>query len=266
VIAGPRRALPGVVALTVLLAHAATPAATTAKAPVPQPARVHEVGPGDTLTRIARRYRVTVPALVTANRLASDRVIIRVGQRLVIPGPTPGAPAAPPAVPTWPRRSLRPRPPANIVLAVPDFTDRLPLFAWPADGHVTSVFGRRRRGWHNGVDIKGQARAPIIASAGGVVVASGLEPRYGRVVKIEHINGFLTVYAHNERNLVTVGHRVATGQPIALVGRTGQATAHHVHFEIRQSGRAYNPLYFLPLPPRIAVLDGGHDDDDEPDE
>jgi murein DD-endopeptidase MepM/ murein hydrolase activator NlpD len=98
------------------------------------------------------------------------------------------------------------------------------------------------------------------------VVASGLERRYGRVVKIEHVNGFMTVYAHNDRNVVDVGDRVLSGQTIALVGRTGRATAHHVHFEIRHEGVAYNPLYLLPLPPRAAGEDesgaGEHDDDE----
>ena len=100
------------------------------------------------------------------------------------------------------------------------------------------------------------------ASAGGIVVASAFEHLYGRVVKIQHTNGFLTVYAHNERNLVSVGERVLPGQTIALIGRTGRATADHLHFEIRQRGLAYNPLYFLPLPPRVEVVGSGHGSDE----
>jgi murein DD-endopeptidase MepM/ murein hydrolase activator NlpD len=48
---------------------------------------------------------------------------------------------------------------------------------------------------------------------------------------------------------------VEAGDTIALVGRTGRATTEHLHFEIRHDGRAYNPLYLLPLPPRIAQID-----------
>src|SRR5262245_27294729 len=249
-----RRALQGAVAVTVLLAHASTVGAITVNANARQPARMHEVQPGDTLTNIARRYGVTVPDLVVANRLPDDRAIIRVGQRLAIPASgqgTDGASALP-----GPPQYQRPRPPASLVLSVPDFGDRLPLFRWPADGHITSVFGRRGGGWHHGIDIKGELRGPVLASAGGVVVASGFEPLYGRVVKIEHANGFLTVYAHNDRNLVAVGDRILPGQTIARIGRTGRATAHHLHFEIRQHGLAYNPLYLLPLPSRIAVIAG----------
>jgi len=87
------------------------------------------------------------------------------------------------------------------------------------------------------------------------------------VVRIEHDQGFVTVYAHNDENLVAVGDHVSAGDKIATVGRTGRATAEHVHFEIRYEGRVYNPLYLLPLPPRsvqveLAVTEP-HDEDDE---
>lgn len=262
-VGGGRRALHGaVMVVAVLLPHAASASGTTVKPPARQPARVHEVESGENLTWIARRYGVTVSALVTANRLPHDRAIIRVGQKLVIPAPALGAAGAP-ADPPRARHRWVPR---SLVLAVPDFGDRLPLFVWPAEGHITSTFGRRRSGWHRGVDIKGDMRGPVFASAGGVVMASGLEHQYGRVVKIEHVNGFLTVYAHNDRNLVAVGERVLPGQTIAHIGRTGRATAHHLHFEIRQRGLAYNPLYFLPLTPRTSILDAGHRHDEGPDE
>ena len=59
----------------------------------------------------------------------------------------------------------------------------------------------------------------------------------------------------SKKGLVTVGERVAPGATVATVGRTGRATTHHLHFEIRRAGLAYNPLYLLPLPPRIAQVD-----------
>src|SRR6185436_14860771 len=147
------------------------------------------------------------------------------------------------------------------------FSDLAPLFVWPVDGPVSSMFGRRRMGWHRGIDIKADLGALVTASAGGTVVTSAYETRYGRVVKIEHFNGFMTVYAHNDENLVEAGDRVSLGQAIALVGRTGRATADHLHFEIRQAGLAYNPLYMLPLPPRPTLVEEtseeDHDDADE---
>lgn len=228
--------------------------------------RVHSVARGETLYALARRYGVAVGALVAANHLASERVPLRVGQRLVIPSASGVPPHA--LASSQPRlrdtgpRTRGPRAPLDFVLAVPDFADELAVFLWPADGTVSSGFGHRRSGWHRGIDIRAAQGEPIHAAA-RVVVAAGVEPRYGRVLKIEHEYGFTTVYAHNDENLVRVGDWVTPGQRIARVGRTGRATNYHVHFEIRRDGRVYNPLYMLPMPAPTALVD---EHDDEPDE
>lgn len=153
-------------------------------------------------------------------------------------------------------------PPPTLVMTLPDFSELVPLFVWPVDGQLSSTFGRRRMGWHQGIDIVADLGTPVMAAASGTVVLSRYEPRYGRVVKIEHPNGFTTTYAHNDENLVEVGDRVVAGQPIAFVGRTGRASSHHVHFEIRRAGLAYNPLYMLPLPPRPALNEETSEDHD----
>jgi murein DD-endopeptidase MepM/ murein hydrolase activator NlpD len=248
----------------------APPAPETKAAPWPG---VHEVRRGDTLSGIAQRYGVRVSALVSANALRGPGVTLRIGQRLRIPGaPSVGQAPSPKtvsvAVGRRPGERLD-RVPRNVVLAVPDLADIAPLFTWPVEGPVSSAFGRRRLGWHRGIDVKADLGVPILAAAPGLVYFSGYEVRYGRVVKIEHPNGFVTVYAHNDENFVEIGDRVTAGQRIASIGRTGRATAHHLHFEIRQNGFFYNPLYFLPLPPRVAVLDDGDEephDGDEADE
>jgi murein DD-endopeptidase MepM/ murein hydrolase activator NlpD len=267
-------------ALLVVTAHsgAEPPALAT-----PAPLRVHVVVRGDTLGGLAARYKVTIAALTAANHL-TERAVLKPGQRIVIPTttsvPTPPRhqtaaatpPPAAPATPTPARTTARSpgapvrRPPAvgprGIELAVPDFVETAPPFAWPVEGPISSVFGRRRNSWHRGIDIKAEHGTVILASAAGVVVTAGTEPRYGRVVKIEHDDGYVTVYAHNEENLVEAGNRVAAGDPIGTIGRTGRATAHHLHFEIRRNGEVYNPLYLLPLPPRVSRVD----ESDEPDE
>ena len=153
--------------------------------------------------------------------------------------------------------------PANIVLAAPDFAEPVPAFAWPVEGSVSSNFGGRRLGWHRGIDIIAPPGTPIGATAAGLVVASGVEDRYGRVVKVAHENGFVSVYAHNTENLVELGTWVSAGQVIATVGRSGRATAEHVHFEIRREGFAYNPLYLLPLLPRIVQADEQDTEEDD---
>jgi lipoprotein NlpD len=222
---------------------------------------VHEVNRGESLSGIAKKYKVTVASLVIANRLRGPRAKLSPGQQLRIPHP-----GSAPAPPLRARRGpVDESLPVSLVLGVPEFDDS-PDFQWPVTGPVTSTFGRRWRSWHRGLDIQADPGAPIVAAASGVVVASGFEPRYGQRVTIEHEGGFVTVYAHNERNLVDVGQAVAGGQVIAIVGRTGRATGDHVHFEIRYDGRVYNPLYLLPLPPRpiqveLATSDP-HDDDE----
>ena len=243
--------------LIVALGPAAAHAEPVAGPHAPQ--RVHEVKPGDTLTSLAKKYGLTVAAIVRANRLPGADVILRVGQRLVIPFSDAlvarrGSPAQTTAAarPAAPARAL---PPGRLVLAVPDFDGTAPSFAWPAEGPVISAFGHRKSGWHGGIDIKAPLGTPVQAAAAGVVIASAVEARYGLVVKIEHRGGFVTVYAHNDVNLVEVRDRVDAGEMIALVGRTGRATTYHVHFEIRHDGLAYNPLYLLPLPPRIGQVD-----------
>jgi len=303
-----RRARCVAVAALVLLAAGVHAAAPKKPAPPAAESRVHVVASGDTLTRIAARYGITVGALVAANRLASERVTLKIGQRLTVPSaaaartpaaaaktpaaaaktPAAAAVTAKPSVTARPSQALASTPPAprgprveaapreargvprccgprNLMLFVPDFVDLSPLFAWPIEGPVTSTFGRRRSGWHRGIDIKAERGAVVFAAAPGMVVTSDREPRYGRVVKIEHDGGFLTVYAHNEENLVEPGMRVSAGDPIATIGRTGRATAHHLHFEIRRDGSVYNPLYLLPLPPRVGQVEESDETEEEHD-
>ncbi len=256
--------------LLVVSAAAAPPAKPPAKPPAPSAPRVHEVTRGDSLHALARRYGVSVAALVAANHLRSERVTLKVGQRLVIPpaetasgGEKQFARVARRAGDAAPR-STSARAPVDFFFAVPDFADALTAFIWPKEGAITSSFGRRRLGWHRGIDIKGERGDAISAAAPGVVVVSGVEPRYGRVVKIEHEHGFTTVYAHNDDNIVEVGDWVLAGQRIASLGRTGRATSDHLHFEIRREGRVYNPLYMLPLPARVAhVTETDEDEGDE---
>jgi murein DD-endopeptidase MepM/ murein hydrolase activator NlpD len=258
----PARALAAVTLATALCATAAVAPAD------PAADRVHTIVKGDTLGALARRYGVSVGGLVAANNFPSARVRLRPGQRLVVPGAstaparerTPGPRGRLGSGP----RARGPRAPIDFVLAVPEFADTLGAFLWPADGTVTSPFGRRRSGWHRGIDIRADHGEPVVAAAAGVVVINAVEPRYGRVIKIEHEYGFTTVYAHNDANLVEVGDWVTPGQRIASVGRTGRATNYHVHFEIRRDGRVYNPLYMLPLPSRVAHIDESQDE--EPDE
>ncbi len=117
----------------------------------------------------------------------------------------------------------------------------------PAKGILTSGYGRRWGRMHRGIDIAAPVGTPVVASAPGVVVASGWNSGgYGKLVKIRHPDGGLTLYAHNNRLLARAGQQVDRGQQIAEMGSTGRSTGPHLHFEIHPSGRgAVNPITFL---------------------
>jgi murein DD-endopeptidase MepM/ murein hydrolase activator NlpD len=119
------------------------------------------------------------------------------------------------------------------------------------DGWISSYFGSRSDPFtgytavHKGVDFAGRSGAQVVAVATGVVTWSRERFGYGKMVEINHGNGFVTRYAHNERNLVSVGETVQKGQPIALMGSTGRATGPNLHFEVLRNGRQVNPLQFV---------------------
>jgi len=129
--------------------------------------------------------------------------------------------------------------------------DAAPVFngyVWPARGVLTSGFGWRWGRMHKGIDVAAPIGTPVVAAAGGVVVTAGWNSGgYGNLVEIQHPDGSLTLYAHNNRLLVRPGQQVEQGQQIAEMGSTGFSTGPHVHFEIHPAGRgAVNPMAFLP--------------------
>ena len=119
-------------------------------------------------------------------------------------------------------------------------------FIYPVSGaRLTSHFGTRWGRKHTGIDLAAPSGTSIKASDGGTVVYSGWYNAYGNVVKIDHGNGFETLYGHNSKNLVSVGQKVAQGEVIAKVGSTGRSTGNHLHFEVIKNGVKYNPLNYL---------------------
>ena len=118
-------------------------------------------------------------------------------------------------------------------------------------GWISSYFGRRSDPFtgkstsHRGVDFAGKAGADVIAVAAGVVTYSGPRQGYGNMVEISHGNGYVTRYAHNQRNLVAPGDQIQPGQIIALVGSTGRATGPNLHFEVWHQGRPVNPVKYI---------------------
>ncbi len=119
------------------------------------------------------------------------------------------------------------------------------------DGWVSSYFGFRadpftgRRAHHDGVDIAGKKGDSIEVVGSGVVTFSGARSGYGNLVEINHGNGYVTRYGHNQINLVKEGDKVNKGQAVALMGSTGRSTGPHVHFEVLRNGKVVNPIKYL---------------------
>jgi len=118
-------------------------------------------------------------------------------------------------------------------------------------GWMSSKYGMRTdpfhgdQRWHGGVDFAGKRGSAIVAVASGVVTMSGKHSGYGNLIELNHSDGFVTRYAHNEENLVEVGTVVKKGQQIARMGSSGRSTGPHVHFEVFKNGRTVDPASYI---------------------
>ncbi|MDE2137341.1 MAG: M23 family metallopeptidase [Gammaproteobacteria bacterium] len=120
-----------------------------------------------------------------------------------------------------------------------------------SSGYISSYFGERAdpfdglEKFHKGVDFAGNVGSDVVAVAAGVITWAGERSGYGKLIEINHGDGYSTRYAHNERTLVAVGQTVKRGESIALMGSTGHSTGPHVHFEVLHNGRQVDPLSFI---------------------
>jgi murein DD-endopeptidase MepM/ murein hydrolase activator NlpD len=119
-------------------------------------------------------------------------------------------------------------------------------YAWPAQGVLTSGFGWRWGRMHQGVDIAAPIGTPVLAAASGTVVGAGWHDGFGNLVKLEHLDGSVTYYGHNNRILVTPGQQVTQGEQVAEMGSTGYSTGSHLHFEVHlRDQEIVDPLTLL---------------------
>jgi murein DD-endopeptidase MepM/ murein hydrolase activator NlpD len=128
------------------------------------------------------------------------------------------------------------------------------LANWPIDSRrISSPFGPRWGGFHNGLDVAAPMRTPVVATLPGQVVVAG-KPylAYGdsaSMVIIYHGSMFATLYVHLDDSAplpVTVGQRVRAGDVVGYVGLTGWTTGPHIHFMTVNDGRAVDPRTYLP--------------------
>lgn len=120
-------------------------------------------------------------------------------------------------------------------------------------GWISSLFGYRvdpvtgKKEFHEGLDFAGKPGAPISSIATGIVTWSGPRYGYGNMVEVSHGGGYITRYAHNQKNLVAMGEKVGKGEVIAIMGNSGRSTGTHVHLEVMHNGKPVDPKKFIVL-------------------
>ncbi|MFM0053290.1 peptidoglycan DD-metalloendopeptidase family protein [Caballeronia grimmiae] len=229
--------------------------AATAASSTPVAPGFYRVKPGDTLYGISRLFKQKPADLAAWNSLTESKQV-NVGQvlRVAPPGAAGSAPATataaasasaaggkdlPPLI-AAPAKPAAEAPPAKT--AEEHASAAKATFAWPAKGEIVRKFGASGS---KGIDIAGKVGQPVKAAASGKVVYAGSGLRsYGRMIIVRHSNDYLTAYAYNDKLLVREGDSVKQGATIADMG-TGPGGSAVLHFEVRKSGAAVDPVPLL---------------------
>ncbi len=215
--------------------------------------RKHKVRRGDTLYSIAKRYDMSVNSLARLNGIRAPYQI-QVGQMLKISSWTGDEEAV---------SSVKSKSSAKKALTSKKVTTVKPpknpntfkgsaqvprsqkgkRFVWPVYGKVISDFGNG----NDGINIAGKIGDSVKAADNGTVAYAGNELKgYGNLILIQHKNGWITAYAHNDKLLIKKGQSVKKGQKIAEIGKTGSVKTPQLHFEIRYKAKVVNPRLYLP--------------------
>lgn len=133
----------------------------------------------------------------------------------------------------------------NLTVLNPDHVPTDGVFFYkPVKGVVSSRYEAEKG--HFGVDLVTAPKESVLSTLDGTVVFVGEDPNYGNVIQVQHKNGFLSIYKHNELLLKKVGEHVVAGEAIALVGNTGKlSTGPHLHFELWYRGNPVNPEDYI---------------------
>ena len=210
----------------------------------------YRVQPGDTLSSISRETGVSVDRLIALNDI-SNPGLIRVGQRLrlnddaVVPSGMAAGSASDAGESMGAASTQTDAPaPSNATpgKGTPAADASKIAMVWPAKGPIIQGFTTQTKG----IDIGGTLGEPVVAAAGGNVVFAGDAVRgFGNLVIVDHGDGFITAYAHNEKLLVQKGDAVKKAQQIATLGQSA-TTSPRLHFEVRRNGTPVDPLRYLP--------------------
>lgn len=201
----------------------------------------HTVKKGDTIAKIAKTYGTDKDEIIKFNDI-SESTVLAAGNTILIPDVENEVLAQV----TEAKKAKSAAKTGTVSAGKSKNTTSLPgYYIWPIEGGR----GRVNQGSHgyrnNSVDLGGvPAGTNLVAAADGVVIVStnsGWNGGYGNYMIIEHANGTTTIYGHMQRAALPVGTRVSQGQVIGTIGRTGNATGVHVHFEVRGKGNVINP-------------------------
>ena len=192
----------------------------------------HKVAKGDTVYSIAKKYDSSAQAVVDFpfNTFSNDETFeLAIGQVVIVPdGVKPQEAVVAP-------RTRQITPDAGSVVASGSFV-------WPTAGTISQNFAW----YHPGTDIANRAAPNVVAADAGIVTYAGcLNWGYGCHVRLDHGNGYTTLYAHFSQAYVVVGQRVNRGDSLGKMGSTGRSTGTHLHFEIAKNGIKINPLSIL---------------------
>lgn len=267
VAAAPRLTPPPAAPVSTASAASAASTATASVQTLLPTAPIHTVGSGETLGKIAGKYRVKPRELALANGIRPDTPL-KIGMKLAIPvkvavaSNTQPAKSAPPVMQVAqapsPVTSGRTEQTSNVMVATPvdkqteeanqNGSNGAAGFRWPARGRIVNNFGAKVNGATNdGIDLAVPEGTQVRAVNDGVVAYAGNELKgYGNLVLIRHSNGYVSAYANASELMVKRNDQVHKGQVILKSGQTGNATAPQLHFEIRKNSAPVDPMQYLP--------------------
>jgi len=232
----------------------------------------YRVQRGDSVTTIAKRYGVSIGAIIASNEIRNAR-LLQEGAVLRIPN-IDGIPYTIKSGDSLSRIAASFNVPLEVILDVNDIrsdtirageTIFIPgarmndmdlraslgeLFIYPVQSrYVTSSYGMRKDpisgqlSFHTGIDLRGNKGATVMAAMDGVVSVVSENWLYGKYIILSHSNGFKTLYAHLSAQSVKLGDRVSQGRKIGEIGDTGYSTGPHLHFSVYdKDGKYVNPL------------------------
>ena len=229
-------------------------------------ARIHTVATGETLYSISRAYSVDLNSLATENNIRAP-YSLSVGQKLRLPAQVRVLSVPKPVIAkasekssktktvtkTAKKVSVKPSPKlleskqkisSSPTKPLPKIVAQKTMkFTWPVRGKILSGFGYKKNGLYNdGINIGAKTGTAVKASETGAVAYAGNELKgMGNLVIVQHANGWMSVYAHLDSMNVKRGTKIARGEKIGTVGKTGKVSESQLHFEIRKGTKAYNP-------------------------